>query len=187
MLKNNFKTLMVLIVLISSFSNYTVPGCMDSLITNPFVKLSLIYFSVYSFLNNHRTSLYISILLFFVMENEDNKLNKPIDENESAEIILEKEIKELEKEVNNNKDEISKELEKIESELENEVIEEEESNITEESEKLVDQQIKEVINIKSSRGMKDNCEECNFIKKDDYNIKIEDLSGYDNNEYFNLN
>ena len=120
------------------------------------------------------------------MENNDTKLNKPIDENESAEIILENEITELEKEVKNSKDEISKELEKIESELEEEVIEEEEE-IKEESEKLVDQQIKEVINIKSSRGMTDNCEECKFIKNDDYKISSEELSGYDTNQYYNLN
>ena len=45
-------------------------------------------------------------------------------------------------------------------------------NKLEESEELVDQQIKEVINIKSSRGMTDNCEECKFIKNNEYNINI---------------
>ena len=160
MLKNNFlKTLMVIVVLMSSFSSSYVPSCMESLITNPFIKLSLIYFSVYSIFSNHPNSLLISLLILLTLENNDTKLNKPIDENESAEITLENEITELEKEVKNSKDVISKELEKIESELEKEVIEEEEE-IKEESEKLVDQQIKEVINIKSSRGMTDNCEEC---------------------------
>ena len=185
MLKNNFfKTLMVLVVLISSFSNKNVSGCMESLITNPFIKLSLIYFSVYSIISNHPNSLFISLLILFFMEDNDTKLNKPIDENESAEIILENEITELEKEVKNNKDEISKEIEKIESELENEVVEEEQIK---ESEELVDKQIKEVINIKSSRGMTDNCEECKFIKNDEYNINIDELSGYDTNQYYTLN
>ena len=187
MLKNNFlKTLMVIVVLMSSFSSSYVPSCMESLITNPFIKLSLIYFSVYSIFSNHPNSLLISLLILLTLENNDTKLNKPIDENESAEIILENEITELEKEVKNSKDEISKELEKIESELEKEVIEEEEE-IKEESEKLVDQQIKEVINIKSSRGMTDNCEECKFIKNDDYKINSDELSGYDTNQYYSVN
>jgi len=185
MLKNNFlKTLMVLVVLMSSFSSSYVPSCMDSFITNPFVKLSLIYFIIYYIINNHSNSLIISVLILFVMENDNIKINTPINENESAEIILENEITELEKEVKNSKDEISKELEKIESELEEEVIEEEE--IKEDNEKLIDQQMKEVINIKSSRGMTDNCEECKIIKNDDYNIKIEDLMAYEPNQYFNL-
>ena len=43
MFKNNFlKTLIVLVVLISSFSYNQVPACMDSLITNPFLKFSMI-------------------------------------------------------------------------------------------------------------------------------------------------
>ena len=188
MLKNNFlKTLMVLVVLMSSFSSSYVPSCMESLITNPFIKLSLIYFSVYSIFSNHPNSLFISLLILLTMENNDTQLKKPIDESESAEIILENEITELEKEVKNSKDEISKELEKIESDLEKEVIEEEEEEIKVESEELVDQQIKEVINIKSSRGMTDNCEECKFIKNDDYKISSEELSGYDTNQYYNLN
>ena len=187
MLKNNFlKTLMVIVVLMTSFSNYAVPSCMDSLITNPFIKLSLIYFIVFSILNNHSNSLIISLLLLFIFDTEKTP-KKSIDESESAEIVLENEITELEKEVNNTKDEISKELEKIESELEDEVIEEEESKIIEESEKLVDQKIKEVINIKSSRGMTDNCEECKFIKNNEYVINSEELSGYNTNEYYNLN
>ena len=185
MFKNNFlKTLMVIVVLMSSFSNSYVPGCMDTLITNPFVKLSIIYYFIYSMLNNHPNSLLVSLLIFFIIDNDNFVLNKPIDENESAEIILENEITELEKEVKNNKDEISKELEKIESELENEVIEEEQIK---EREELVDKQIKEVINIKSSRGMTDNCEECKFIKNDEYNINVDELSGYDTNQYYTLN
>ena len=54
---------MGLVVLISSFSNNNVSGCMESLITNPFIKLSLVYFSVYSIISNHPNSLLISLLI----------------------------------------------------------------------------------------------------------------------------
>ena len=89
---------------------------MDTLVTNPFIKLSLIFFIAYS-LKNHKTSLLVSVLIYLILENNEKIVNKPIDEEISAEIVLENEIKELEKEVTI-KDEISKELEKIESDLE---------------------------------------------------------------------
>lgn len=185
---------MVLVVLMTSFSNYNVPSCMDTLVTNPFIKLSLIFFIAYSLLKNHKTSLLVSVLIYLILENNEKIVNKPIDEEISAEIVLENEIKELEKEVTI-KDEISKELEKIESDLEEEVTEnniedvideDTETNIDEDS-NLLDEKIKEVINIKSSRGITDNCKECSFLKSDDYNIKVEDLSGYESNNYYNIN
>lgn len=195
MFKNKtFSSLMVLVVLMTSFSNYNVPSCMDTLVTNPFIKLSLIFFIVYSLLKNHKTSLLVSVLIYLILENNEKIVNKPIDEEISAEIVLENEIKELEKEVTI-KDEISKELEKIESDLEEEVTEnniedvideDTETNIDEDS-NLLDEKIKEVINIKSSRGITDNCKECSFLKSDDYNIKVEDLSGYESNNYYNIN
>jgi RNA polymerase-binding transcription factor DksA len=212
MLKNKtFSSLMVLVVLMTSFSNYNVPSCMDTLVTNPFIKLSLIFFITYSLLKNNKTSLLVSVLIYLILENNEKIVNKPIDEEISAEIVLENEIKELEKEVTI-KDEISKELEKIESDLEEEVtennIEEEvtennieevidevtdeitdeitENNINEDS-NLLDEKIKEVINIKSSRGITDNCKECSFLKSDDYNIRVEELSGYESNNYYNIN
>ena len=131
------------------------------------------------------------------MDNDNIKINKPIDENESVEIILENEITNLEKEVINDKNEISKELKKLESNLNNEDSNLEiDSNIEEDSnleldsnikeDKLIDQQIKEVINIKSSRGIKDNCEDCNFIKENDYKIKEENFTGYDSKLYYSL-
>ena len=62
MLNSKFvKILMVVVVVMSSFGNQEMPSCMDSLITNPFVKLSLIYFSAYSLLNNHSNALVISV------------------------------------------------------------------------------------------------------------------------------
>jgi len=195
MFKNKtFSSLMVLVVLMTSFSNYNVPSCMDTLVTNPFIKLSLIFFIAYSLLKNHKTSLLVSVLIYLILENNEKIVNKPIDEEISAEIVLENEIKELEKEVTI-KDEISKELEKIESDLEEEVTEnniedvideDTETNIDEDS-NLLDEKIKEVINIKSSRGITDNCKECSFLKSDDYNIKVEDLSGYESNNYYNIN
>lgn len=195
MFKNKtFSSLMVLVVLMTSFSNYNVPSCMDTLVTNPFIKLSLIFFIVYSLLKNHKTSLLVSVLIYLILENNEKIVNKPIDEEISAEIVLENEIKELEKEVTI-KDEISKELEKIESDLEEEVTEnniedvideDTETNIDEDS-NLLDEKIKEVINIKSSRGITDNCKECSFLKSDDYNIKVEELSGYESNNYYNIN
>tara|TARA_B100001248_G_C27303718_1_gene418396 strand:+ start:331 stop:933 length:603 start_codon:yes stop_codon:yes gene_type:complete len=200
MFKNKiFSSLMFLVVLMTSFSNYNVPLCMDTLITNPFIKLSLIFFISYSMLNNHKTSLLVSLLIYFITEsNKEKIINKPIDEEKSAEIVLENGIKELEKEVKK-KDEISKELEKIESELEvkddnlDEVVENDlddevlENVIDKDSNNLVDQEIKEVINIKSSRGMTDNCKECSFLKSNDYKIKVEELSGYESNNYYNIN
>ena len=194
MFKNKtFSSLMVLVVLMTSFSNYNVPSCMDTLVTNPFIKLSLIFFITYSLLKNNKTSLLVSVLIYLILENNEKIVNKPIDEEISAEIVLENEIKELEKEVTI-KDEISKELEKIESDLEEEVTE---NNIEEvideatenniEDSNLLDEKIKEVINIKSSRGITDNCKECSFLKSDDYNIKVEDLSGYESNNYYNIN
>ena len=200
MFKNKiFSSLMFLVVLMTSFSNYNVPLCMDTLITNPFIKLSLIFFISYSMLNNHKTSLLVSLLIYFITEsNKEKNINKPIDEEKSAEMVLENGIKELEKEVKI-KDEISKELEKIESELEvkednlDEVVENDlddeviENVIDKDSNNLVDQEIKEVINIKSSRGMTDNCKECSFLKSDDYNIRVEELSGYESNNYYNIN
>jgi vacuolar-type H+-ATPase subunit I/STV1 len=194
MFKNKtFSSLMVLVVLMTSFSNYNVPSCMDTLVTNPFIKLSLIFFITYSLLKTHKTSLLVSVLIYLILENNEKIVNKPIDEEISAEIVLENEIKELEKEVTI-KDEISKELEKIESDLEEEVTE---NNIEEvideatenniEDSNLLDEKIKEVINIKSSRGITDNCKECSFLKSDDYNIKVEDLSGYESNNYYNIN
>ena len=191
---------MVIVVLMTSFSNYNVPICMDTLITNPFIKLSLIFFITYSILNNHKTSLLVSLLIYFITENKEKIVNKPIDEEITAEIVLENEIKELEKEVKI-KDEISKELEKIESELEEEVTENNldeiiENNLDDEviedgkdekSSNLVDQELKEMINIKSSRGMTDNCNDCSFLKSDDYKIKVEELSGYESNDYYNIN
>ena len=189
MLNNRFvQILMVVVVLMSSFGSPEIPSCMDSLITNPFVKLSLIYFSVYSLLNDHSTALVISVLIYMIMDKE-NKINQPINEEVSAEITLENEITQLENDVST-KDEISKQLEQIESQLEEEVVEEEvveEEVVEEENESMIDQQMKEVINIKSSRGMTDNCEECSFLKNDEYNIKPEELSGYDTNEYYNIN
>lgn len=185
MLNNKFvQIFMVVVVLMSSFGNSEIPSCMDSLITNPFVKLSLIYFTTYSILNNHSTALVISVLIYVIMDNENKIIDKPIDEEIAAEITLENEITQLENDVST-KDEISKELEQIESQLEEEVVEEE--AIEEESESMIDQQIKEVINIKSSRGMTDNCEECSFIKSDEYSIKTGELTGYDINEYYNIN
>lgn len=183
MFKNKFlQTFMVVVVLISSFGNSEIPSCMDSLITNPFIKLSLLYFTAYSLLKNHSTALVVSVLIYVIMDNE-NKINtKPIDEEVSAEITLENEITQLENEVST-KDEISKEIEQIESKLEEDIVEEE---IIEDT-KLVDEQLKEVINIKSSRGMKDNCEECSFVKRDEYNIKTDELLGYEMNEYYNIN
>ena len=184
MLNNKFvQIFMVVVVLMSSFGNSEIPSCMDSLITNPFVKLSLIYFTAYSLLNNHSTALVTSVLIYVIMDNEKKIIDKPIDEEVSAEITLENEITQLENEVST-KDEISKELEEIESQLEEEVVEEE---VVEENESMVDQQMKEVINIKSSRGMTDNCEECSFIKSDEYSIKTGELTGYDTNEYYNIN
>ena len=121
--------------------------------------------------------------------DKENKINQPINEEVSAEITLENEITQLENDVST-KDEISKQLEQIESQLEEEVVEEEvveEEVVEEENESMIDQQMKEVINIKSSRGMTDNCEECSFLKNDEYNIKPEELSGYDTNEYYNIN
>lgn len=207
MLKNKtFSSLMVLVVLMTSFSNYNVPSCMDTLVTNPFIKLSLIFFITYSLLKNNKTSLLVSVLIYLILENNEKIVNKPIDEEISAEIVLENEIKELEKEVTI-KDEISKELEKIESDLEEEVTENNieevidearenniedvidevtENNINEDS-NLLDEKIKEVINIKSSRGITDNCKECSFLKSDDYNVKVEELSGYESNNYYNIN
>jgi hypothetical protein len=211
MFKNKtFSSLMVLVVLMTSFSNYNVPSCMDTLVTNPFIKLSLIFFITYSLLKNNKTSLLVSVLIYLILENNEKIVNKPIDEEISAEIVLENEIKELEKEVTI-KDEISKELEKIESDLEEEVTENNieevideatenniedvidevtdevtENNINEDS-NLLDEKIKEVINIKSSRGITDNCKECSFLKSDDYNIKVEELSGYESNNYYNIN
>ena len=185
MLKNKFlQTFMVVIVLMSSFSNSNVPSCMDSLITNPFIKLSLIYFIAYSLLNNHSTALVISVLIYMIIDIETESNNIPINEEVSAEITLENEITQLENDVSS-KDEISKELDEIESSLQEEVVEEE--IIEEENEKMIDQQMKEVMNIKSSRGMTDNCEECSFIKNNDYSIKTEELSGYNINEYYNIN
>ena len=35
--------------------------------------------------------------------------------------------------------------------------------------------------------MTDNCEECKFIKNNEYVINSEELSGYNTNEYYNLN
>lgn len=194
MFKNKtFSSLMVLVVLMTSFSNYNVPSCMDTLVTNPFIKLSLIFFITYSLLKNNKTSLLVSVLIYLILENNEKIVNKPIDEEISAEIVLENEIKELEKEVTI-KDEISKELEKIESDLEEEVTE---NNIEEvideatenniEDSNLLDEKIKEVINIKSSRGITDNCKECSFLKSDDYNVKVEELSGYESNNYYNIN
>merc|ERR1712227_732039 len=173
MFKNKiFSSLMFLVVLMTSFSNYNVPLCMDTLITNPFIKLSLIFFISYSMLNNHKTSLLVSLLIYFITEsNKEKIINKPIDEEKSAEIVLENGIKELEKEVKK-KDEISKVLENV---------------IDKDSNNLVDQEIKEVINIKSSRGMTDNCKECSFLKSIDYKIKVEELSGYESNNYYNIN
>jgi|TARA_Y200000002_G_scaffold376560_1_gene380620 hypothetical protein len=199
MFKNKtFSSLMVLVVLMTSFSNYNVPSCMDTLVTNPFIKLSLIFFITYSLLKNNKTSLLVSVLIYLILENNEKIVNKPIDEEISAEIVLENEIKELEKEVTI-KDEISKELEKIESDLEEEVTENNieevidevtdeitENNINEDS-NLLDEKIKEVINIKSSRGITDNCKECSFLKSDDYNIRVEELSGYESNNYYNIN
>lgn len=207
MFKNKtFSSLMVLVVLMTSFSNYNVPSCMDTLVTNPFIKLSLIFFITYSLLKNNKTSLLVSVLIYLILENNEKIVNKPIDEEISAEIVLENEIKELEKEVTI-KDEISKELEKIESDLEEEVTENNieevidearenniedvidevtENNINEDS-NLLDEKIKEVINIKSSRGITDNCKECSFLKSDDYNVKVEELSGYESNNYYNIN
>lgn len=184
MLNNKFlQILMIVVVLMSSFSNLEMPSCMDSLITNPFVKLSLIYFSSYFLLNKHSTALVISVLIYLIMDKENKGVSQPINEEVSAEITLENEITQLENDVSS-KDEISKELEQIESQLEEEVVEEE---VVEETESMVDQQMKEVINIKSSRGMTDNCEECSFLKSDEYNIKPEELLGYDTNEYYNIN
>ena len=185
---------MVFVIMMSSFSNSNVPSCMESLITNPFVKLSLIYFVVYFVSSNHSTSLIISVLIYLILDKNNVEI-KPIDENIPAEMTLQNEITELEKEVQN-KDEIAKEIEKIESDLENQDVVEEESNNIEDSniieeeskDTVVDQEIKEVINIKSSRGMKDNCEECSFLKNSDYNIQTnDDLVGYDTNEYYNIN
>ena len=72
----------------------------------------------------------------------------------------------------------------VENDLDDEVIE---NVIDKDSNNLVDQEIKEVINIKSSRGMTDNCKECSFLKSDDYKIKVEELSGYESNNYYNIN
>ena len=190
MINNKFlQILIVALVLMSSFGNSNIPSCMDSLITNPFVKLSLIYFSAYFILNNHSTTLVISVLIYMILDKENKILDQSINEEVSAEITLENEISQLENDVYS-KDEISKELKQIESELQEEVVEEKEELLeenVEENETILDQSMKEVINIKSSRGMTDNCEECSFLKNDEYNIKPEELSGYDTNEYYNIN
>merc|ERR1712227_1109698 len=134
MFKNKiFSSLMFLVVLMTSF-----------------IKLSLIFFISYSMLNNHKTSLLVSLLIYFITES-----NKE-----------------------DNLDEV------VENDLDDEVIE---NVIDKDSNNLVDQEIKEVINIKSSRGMTDNCKECSFLKSNDYKIKVEELSGYESNNYYNIN